>query len=40
VDQEALHELARKQLIRFASAFAPFVVSPAEGSWIWDQDGK
>jgi 2,2-dialkylglycine decarboxylase (pyruvate) len=40
MDQEALLELARKQLIRYASAFAPFVVSRAEGSWIWDQDGN
>ena len=40
MDQEALLELARKHLIRYASAFAPFVVSRAEGSWIWDQEGK
>jgi 2,2-dialkylglycine decarboxylase (pyruvate) len=40
MDQEALLELARKHLIRYASAFAPFVVSRAEGSWIWDQDGN
>jgi 4-aminobutyrate aminotransferase-like enzyme len=40
VDQEALLELARKHLIRYASEFAPFVVSRAEGSWIWDQDGN
>jgi 4-aminobutyrate aminotransferase-like enzyme len=38
VDQRALLELARKHLIRYASAFAPFVVSRAKGSWIWDQD--
>jgi 4-aminobutyrate aminotransferase-like enzyme len=40
VDQEALLELAGKHLIRYASEFAPFVVSRAEGSWIWDQDGN
>jgi hypothetical protein len=40
VDQAALLELARKHLIRYASEFAPFVVSRAEGSWIWDQDGN
>jgi 4-aminobutyrate aminotransferase-like enzyme len=40
MDQEALLELARKPLIRYASAFAPFVVSRVEGSWIWDQDGN
>jgi Aminotransferase class-III len=40
MDQEALLGLARKHLIRYASAFAPFVVSRAEGSWIWDQDGN
>jgi hypothetical protein len=31
MDQEALLELARKHLIRYASAFAPFGVSLAEG---------
>jgi acetylornithine/succinyldiaminopimelate/putrescine aminotransferase len=40
MDQEALLELARKHMIRYASAFAPFVVSRAEASWIWDQDGN
>jgi hypothetical protein len=40
MDQDALLELAQKHLIRYASAFAPFVVSRAEGSWIWDQDGN
>jgi hypothetical protein len=34
VDQEALLELAQKHVIRYASEFAPFVVSRAEGSWI------
>ena len=38
MDQEALLELARKHLVQDASAFAPFVVSWAEGSWLWDQD--
>jgi 2,2-dialkylglycine decarboxylase (pyruvate) len=39
-DCEAPLELAQKHLIRYASEFAPFVVSRAEGSWIWDQDGN
>jgi 2,2-dialkylglycine decarboxylase (pyruvate) len=37
---EELLDLAQKHLIRYASAFAPFVVNRAEGSWIWDTEGK
>jgi 4-aminobutyrate aminotransferase-like enzyme len=39
MEQELL-ELAQKHLIRYASAFVPFVLRRAEGSRIWDQDGN
>src|SRR5918996_6451936 len=40
MDQQSLLALAQKHLTRYASAFAPFVVTRAEGSWIWDADGN